>query len=134
MDKIPTGIISAKLDDLNSGKAWPLVRKPNNNCHFSDRFEYGRFEIRFRVDWTDKNENDDPCLDADFYPPGSSKSDQSMRVHPAHQTRKVNDSPSHQWVYNFIYGECQLRFLLTLTHDATITAKARIIAAESAGD
>lgn len=135
MDKIPAGVISANLEDLNSGKIWPLIQKPNSGCHFSsERFEYGSFEIGFRVDWTDKKDNDDPCLDADFYPPGSTKPDKSMRVYPAHHTRKAMDSATRQWVYNFVYGECRLRFLLTLTHEATITAKARIIAAESVGD
>ncbi|MFZ2540559.1 MAG: hypothetical protein WAW75_02165 [Gallionella sp.] len=136
MTKIPADVFSASLKELESGKIWPLDRpeNPRNHCHSSERFEHGGFDISFRVDWNDLNENGDPCLDADFFLPGSDELLKHIRSDPAHQTRKEMDPVDCQWIYDFKFGELQLCFLLSLTREATITGRARIIADDGAGE
>jgi hypothetical protein len=123
---IPTGVVYAKLENAQSGDVLPLTTRLGSGCHFTDRISHGRYEIVFRIDWTDCDANGDPCLDADFFTPGQTKPEKSMKAHAAHHTRKGYDHEADRWVYDFAFEGLALRFVLWLAREGDVTGSASL--------
>lgn len=127
MANIPPSVVSAELEDLLTGSRWPLTVRSGSGCHFTERFSHGSWEIALRVDWSDLDANGDPCLDADFFRPGSSRPDKTMKLHTSHHTRKSLHTDGRLLVYAFQYEGLALSFLLRLARVGDATGSAALV-------
>jgi hypothetical protein len=131
MAAIPSGIVSAVLEDRLSGESFRLSTREGSGCHFTEKLSHGGFDIAFRVDWTDSDESGDPCLDADFFEPGGTNPVRRMKERPAHHTRKARNDSNGEWAYEFEHEGLHLRFVLRLTRQSTITGNSTLVAPDS---
>jgi hypothetical protein len=112
---------------LNDGTEIPLsqkrignTRKPSQ-CTFFGELTDGPFSITLRLDWSDKDTNGDPMLDADIYQKGK-----RFRVSEEkwHQTHKILDGS--EWVYKFEFENIKLRFKVGTTSQRNQLGMSRI--------
>ncbi len=126
-DSIPLHITKAVAIDRKTGAEYILGTKVRSYCHFFDRVPYEGYEIGLRLDWKQIDLNGDPTLDADFFPPGSSKPDKAMKASPAHNISKSVNSSSGEIAYEFQYQSLHLNLIVQTTNARTISGCARIV-------
>lgn len=123
------GIHSARVKNLKNGDIQELTSKlvsghPGKNLFLKD-LQFGDFCISFRFDYSDKNKNGDPTLDADIKLNGIKFKQENETWH--HTERK---KLGNLWLYHFQFQEIDFLFQLETTHDKLQFAKARIVKPE----
>lgn len=118
MHKVPENIIEASLINENTGDKILLVTKDYSYCHFvpdDKRYTFGAYEIRFRLDWKDSSDENDPKLDADLFDSnGSQIKDKKLLqiiLGSLHHTFRSFDVEKNKYTYQF--GNDQIVFVFT---------------------
>jgi len=128
----PPDVVKATLIDLDTGTETVLVPKDGSYCHFvpdNQRQKWGAHEIRFRLDWADRNPSDDPTLDADLFDACGiqlTKPQRSKLIGGSHHTERSWDASAQVRAYRFQVSGLSLTFVVRMERIATQTGTARI--------
>jgi len=85
-----------------------LTTRADSYCHFFGEFDAGEYRVQLRLDWRDRDSNDNPTLDADIYDRVTGKKVRSLAAVKAHHTRSVSGD-TREYVWQFEDVDLRLR-------------------------
>jgi len=92
---------SVSVTFQDTGETLALTTRQGSASHFFEPFSVGSDEVQLRLDWSDRDSNGQPMLDADFIDPetGRHRRLRGERKSAHHTESSAGDSRCYEWEF-----------------------------------